>query len=250
MFTGLVQAVGTIKSYTERPQGVRLVVDPGSWKYARNARAGDSVAVSGCCLTLVRDPAKAKGMMEFDLVAETVRKTTFGPGRAGERVNLEHAATASTYLGGHIVQGHVDGLGSVRKVQRREGDWRIWIGMADHVGVGGADANVSEPNLWRYLMPKGSICVDGVSLTIAGLWTPDQGRGGKTTKGRVKVPATPRPAGFWVALIPETLDRTTLKALKVGDSVNLEIDPIAKMVVRTAERIGPGGAPDIEILKL
>lgn len=247
MFTGLVQAVGTVKSFAERTQGVRLVVDPGSWKYARQAKAGDSVSVSGCCLTLVRDPAKAKGLLEFDLVAETLLKTTFASNPVGSKVNLEHAATAATFMGGHIVQGHIDGIGGVNKVRKSAGDWRLWIGMG---GAGGAGANVSEPNLWRYLMPKGSICVDGVSLTIAGLWAPDLSRSGKAGRGGAKKSAPARPTGFWVALIPETLERTTLKALEVGDWVNLEIDPIAKMVVRTAERMQPGGAPDVEIVTL
>ena len=246
MFTGLVQAVGRIKAFDERPKGARMVVDPGKWAYAKRARSGDSVCVSGCCLTLVRDPAKAQGLMEFDLVDETQRKTTFSPTWVGSRVNLEHAATAETFLGGHLVQGHVDCIGGVNKVRKTDGDWRVWIGMGGDMGT-----NVSEPKLWRYLMPKGSICVDGVSLTIAGLWAPDLRSGGKATKSRTVHPIPPRPSGFWVALIPETLERTTLGALKVGEAVNLEIDPIAKMVVRTAERMrAGGGGSEIEIVKL
>lgn len=247
MFTGLVQAVGRIKAFDERPKGARMVVDPGDWAYAKKAKAGDSVSVSGCCLTLVRDPGKAKGLMEFDLVEETLRKTTFGPISAGTKVNLEHAATAATFMGGHLVQGHVDCIGGVDKVRKKDGDWRVWIGVGNNTG-----SLVSEPNLWRYLMPKGSICVDGVSLTIAGLWAPDLRAGGKATKNRKVHPIPPRPSGFWVALIPETLERTTLGTLRPGDTVNIEIDAIAKMVVRTAERMqaGSGGNAEIEIVRL
>jgi riboflavin synthase len=129
------------------------------------------------------------------VVRETLDKTRLGSLRVGDRVNLEHAATASTLMGGHIVQGHVDGVGRVAKVQDGE-DWRVWV----EVGKG----------MREFLVSKGSVCVEGVSLTVAGL-----------TK-----------RGFWVALIPTTLAQTTLGELDAGDAVNVEVDVIAKMVAR------------------
>ncbi len=175
MFTGLVQHIGRVSGIERRAKGLRLVVDPGRWRYRKIARAGDSVSVAGVCLTVVRDLGKTGGVFEFDVVAETLDKTRLGGLRVGDAVNLEHAATMGTLLGGHLVQGHVDGVGRVARV-KRGGDWRV--------------------------------CVDGVSLTVAGV----------------------RETGFSVALIPETLRATTLGELEVGDRVNLEMDVIAKMV--------------------
>ncbi len=195
MFTGLVQAVGRVCEVVVRPQGMRLGVDVGSWGYGRKAKAGDSVSVAGVCLTVVGKPVR--GVFLFDVVLETLDKTRLGSLRVGERVNLEHAATASTLMGGHIVQGHVDGVGRVAKVQTDGGgeDWRVWV----EVGKG----------MREYLVSKGSVCVEGVSLTIAGV----------TVKG------------FWIALIPTTLAVTTLAELAKGDSVNVEVDVVAKMVM-------------------
>jgi riboflavin synthase len=201
MFTGLVQAIGTVSVVAARPKGVRLGVDVGSWRYGRKAAAGDSVSVAGVCLTVVAKPAS--GVFLFDVVQETLDKTRLGSLAEGERVNLEHAATASTLMGGHIVQGHVDGVGRVAKVQDGE-DWRVWIDLPKgKIGREMASALVS----------KGSVCVEGVSLTVAGL-----------TK-----------RGFWVALIPTTLAVTTLGELEVGRAVNLEMDVMAKLAVRSAE---------------
>lgn len=201
MFTGLVQAVGTVSLAAARPKGVRLRVDVGSWGYGRKAAAGDSVSVAGVCLTLVEKPKKAAFL--FDVVQETLDKTRLGSLAEGERVNLEHAATASTLMGGHIVQGHVDGVGRVAKVQDGE-DWRVWIDLPK--GKIGREMSSA-------LVSKGSVCVEGVSLTVAGLTS----------------------RGFWVALIPTTLAATTLAALAVGDAVNLEMDVMAKLAVRSAE---------------
>jgi len=204
MFTGLVQAVGEVRGIEKRANGARLAIDAGKWAYARSARVGDSVSVAGVCLTIVRvaggrtDRSKPRSVarrsgFEFDVVRETLDKTRLGALRAGDRVNLEHAATMGALLGGHLVQGHVDGVGRVLKV-RRGGDWRVWIG--------------APRGLEGYLVSKGSVCVEGVSLTVAGV------------TGRE----------FSVALIPETLAKTTLGELREGDAVNLEMDVIAKMV--------------------
>ncbi len=210
MFTGLVQAVGRVSVVAVRPKGVRLGVDVGSWAYRRTAAAGDSVSIAGACLTLVEKPRK--GVFLFDVVQETLDKTRLGSLAVGDRVNLEHAATASTLMGGHIVQGHVDGVGRVDKVQTGD-DWRLWIDLPPPSGKPGRAMAAA-------LVSKGSVCVEGVSLTLAGL----------TARRGVR--------GFWVALIPTTLAVTTLAGLKQGDAVNLEMDIFAKMVAAQLKKSG------------
>jgi riboflavin synthase len=175
MFTGIVQERGRISSF----EGGRLVVESGV-----RAAIGDSVAVNGVCLTVVDAP---DGRLAFDVVQETLDRTK----PFGDEVNLEGALRAGEPLGGHYVQGHVDGVGTVRST----GD-PVWI-----------DA---PPDLLPYVVEKGSIAVDGVSLTVAGI----------------------DDDGFAVALIPHTLDVTTLGRLAAGDKVNLEADILAKYVER------------------
>jgi riboflavin synthase len=182
---------------------VRLGVATGKWAYGRNAGVGDSVSVAGVCLTVVK---KVAWGLEFDVVAETLAKTRLGELAVGDRVNLEHAATAATFLGGHIVQGHVDGVGVVKRVESGD-DWRVWVDVP------------AEMRAW--LVSKGSVCVEGVSLTVAGV----------TGKG------------FWVALIPETLSKTTLSALEVGGEVNVECDVIGKMVQRQMQSLAEARRP-------
>ncbi|MFG0305328.1 MAG: riboflavin synthase [Phycisphaerales bacterium JB040] len=197
MFTGLVQAVGTLTESIPTEAGRRLVIDPGEWGHSPNP--GDSISVSGCCLTVV--DVSEQGW-SFDAIPETLAKTTLGGLEAGSRVNLEHAVTASTPMGGHFVQGHVDGVGRVARIETDDG-WRVRV----------------EPpaDLMKFMIPKGSVTIDGVSLTLASM---DPGAG-------------------WieVALIPETLDRTTLRGLKTGDGVNLEADMLVKAVVHTTEAV-------------
>ena len=177
MFTGIVREVGRVVSF----DGRRLVVDA-----ATSAAPGDSVSVDGVCLTAVDGSTLA-----FDVVDETLSRTTLGTLAAGDPVNLEPALRAGDPLGGHIVQGHVDAIGRVRSV----GDL-VWIDAA--------------PELLRYTVEKGSITVDGVSLTVAAV---DDG-------------------GFAVALVPHTLEVTTLGGVAAGDAVNLEVDVLAKYVER------------------
>lgn len=193
MFTGLVEAMGVVRSVGPSPAGVRLGIDPGSWAY--RASAGDSVAVNGCCLTVVNHPAVG-GELLFDAIPETLSKTTLGGLKVGSPVNLEHAATASTLLGGHLVQGHVDGTASVESVVTR-GEWRVRL--------------APPADLMQYIVPKGSVTVEGVSLTVAAV-DPAQG-------------------WFEVALIPTTLEKTTLKGLASGARCNIECDAMAKTVV-------------------
>src|SRR5579871_2926989 len=169
MFTGIVREVGTVASF----DGTRLVVETGA-----DAAIGDSVAIAGVCLTVTK---RENGTLTFDVVAETLDRTTLGRLAAGARVNVEPSLRADDPLGGHIVQGHVDGIGSLR--ERAELTW--------------FDA---PPELNRYCVDKGSIAVDGTSLTVAAV---DDG-------------------GFAVALIPHTLEATTLGSLEPGDPVNLE----------------------------
>jgi len=173
-----------------------MVIDGVGWAH-RPAR-GDSICISGCCLTLAEPMEEASGLMAFDIVPETLAKTKLGRLAPGDRVNLEHSVTASTLMGGHVVQGHVDGTSVVAAVQTGD-DWRI---------------SFRPPaELMPYFVPKGSVCIDGVSLTLA------------------KVDAA---AGMIeVALIPETLAKTTLGRLKEGDMVNLEADVLVKTIVHT-----------------
>lgn len=197
MFTGLVQAIGTIADAAPSAAGRRITVDPGAWGHP--AVTGDSIAVSGVCLTLTG--VTAGGHWTFDVVPQTLALTCAGSWAAGTRVNLECAVSASTPMGGHIVQGHVDGIGTVESVDRSGGGWRTRI--------------VADRAMLAPLAPQGSVAVDGVSLTVAAC-----GQG-------------------WleVALIPETLARTTLAHALAGARVHIEVDHLAKLVDRAVSRI-------------
>jgi len=200
VFTGLIQEIGTVLGSERRAGFLRLRV---SYDPARGLlRHGDSMAVNGVCLT-----AAELGERSFtaDLSGETQRLTTLGALRPGARVNLERPVTASDPLGGHVVLGHVDAVGSVRRVRQ---------------GGAGLELLVqAPPEIMRLLVPKGSIAVDGVSLTVAAL---ERG-------------------AFQLYLIPETVARTTLGSRTVGEQVNLESDYLAKLVMRFMERL-PAGA--------
>ena len=191
MFTGLVRERGRIAARSGGDGGVRLVVAAPAT--AAGASVGDSISIDGCCLTAV---AVEDGSIAFDAVPETLTRSALADLEAGEEVNLEPALRAGEPLGGHYVQGHVDGVGRVRSVTREGDGVRAWI-----------DA---PPDLLRYCVEKGSIAVQGVSLTIAAL---DDG-------------------GFAVALVPHTLEATTLGRLEPGAAVNLEADVLAKYVER------------------
>lgn len=213
MFTGIVRHIGSVVSNDATPSGRRLVIDASGWGHAPNT--GDSIACSGCCLTLTA-PAGPAGLLVFDAVPETLARTTLGGWVPGTGVNLEAAARVGDRLDGHIVQGHVDGVGTVKLVDwGGAGDgWRVRVRVPDDLGL--------------YLVPKGSIAVDGVSLTLAAVG------GGGANDG----------AGPWfeVALIPETLARTTLKGLKTGDRINIECDTTVKTIARVVEAYLAGRA--------
>jgi riboflavin synthase len=194
VFTGLVQAVGVVGQAEASAAGRRLVIDAGAWTH--RPAPGESISVSGACLT---QAGPFTGELVFDVIPETLEKTTLGGLEPGSRVNLERSLAAGDLIGGHFVQGHVDGVGTVERVQT-EGEWRVRIAAPEAVAP--------------YLVPKGSIAVAGVSLTLAAV----------------------EGDSFEIALIPTTLEETTLGDLQEGDGVNLEADTLAKTVATLLER--------------
>lgn len=194
MFTGLVEDLGRVDAVEATEDGVRLTVVT---RLVGELGHGDSIAVNGVCLTAVvfGDGEGTDGTFTADVMHETLRRSSLGEVAAGRTVNLELAMRADARLGGHIVQGHVDGLGTIRSVEE-DGFARIVTVAVD----GGADG------LLRYVVEKGSIAIDGISLTVARV---DAG-------------------SFAVSLIPETLERTTLGVAEPGTPVNLEVDIMAK----------------------
>ncbi len=195
MFTGLVSDVGTIERVEPRQGGARLVLRPRA-PWPQGLALGESVACSGCCLTVV---ARDEGLVSFDAVPETLSRTTIGSWRPGTRVNLERALAVGDRLGGHLVQGHVDAVGEILS--------RVPEGQGARLAVS------LPPSIAPLVAMKGSIAVDGVSLTVAAV-----------SRDR-----------FEVALIPETLARTTLGEAGPGSRVNLEADVVARHVARLQE---------------
>jgi len=204
MFTGLIEGVCEVKSVsaTGASGGGSVIVDLGG--LAEGCRLGDSIAISGVCLTVVRLDGTAA---TFGLSLETMEKSTLAALRAPAKVNVERAMKATDRFGGHIVQGHVDGIGSVKAV-------KTLCEFADIEFAAG-------PELLEQMVPKGSVAVDGVSLTVAGLG----------------------PQSFRVAAIPETLAGTTLGSTRTGTRVNIEIDILVKIVRRQLEAIMPQQQP-------
>ncbi len=212
MFTGIVEEIGRVVDVRYTDDVVVLTVEGPT--VAADARPGDSIAVSGVCLTVVDLPAPGTGTFRVELVPETLSRTSLKGVAVGTRVNLERAVAVGGRLGGHIVQGHVDGVGTLRR--RNPGARSDELTFA------------LPPDLHRYVVEKGSITVDGVSLTVADT-TRASGRDpdGRDPDGRDTDGAT-----FTVALIPTTLAHTTLGARVPGDPVNLEVDVVAKYVER------------------
>ena len=207
MFTGIVEDVGTVVSMSPLRAGTAVTV--ATSLPVGEFAIGESIAVSGVCLTVT---GKGEGKFTADLSRETLAKTTLAAARPGTRVNLERALTLSGRLGGHIVYGHVDGTGSVREI-RPTGEARVFHIHAD-------------PSIMKFVVYKGAVAVDGVSLTVSAV----------------------RPDGFELALIPLTLERTTLGAMRPGDRVNLEADIVGKYVLRHLEG-GSGGGLTPDFLK-
>ena len=188
MFTGIVEERGTVKTV-----GARLVIEAS--KVALGTEPSASIAVNGVCLTVVENSVTERGgILAFDLSPETLRRTALGRFAPGDPVNLERPVTLLSRLGGHLVQGHVDGVGTVAQVRPAEAGVEMWFSL--------------PAELERYLVEKGSVAVDGVSLTVAAL----------------------RRGEFGVALIPYTLEVTTLGSARPGDPVNLEVDVVSKYV--------------------
>jgi riboflavin synthase len=191
MFTGIIEELGTLKKITAAVDGARLEI--GARAVLDGAQLGDSIAVNGVCLTVVE---KASDSFAADVSAETLRRTSLKQARAGSRVNLERPLMPTSRLGGHIVQGHVDGMGEFIEARPVGDGYVVRIGF--------------PPELGRYIVEKGSIAVDGISLTVAAL------------------------GGDWfeIAVIPHTWRVTNLSAHTRGEAVNLEVDILAKYVER------------------
>jgi riboflavin synthase len=200
MFTGIVQEIGTVAGITHRAGGVAIAVrgpDCG-----RELHVDDSVAINGVCQTVVRSAGE---VFEVEAVEETLKKTTLGALQNGGRVNLELALRMGDRLGGHLVQGHVDCVGDVAGVEKRAMSWMVRVTFPGEFA--------------RYVIPVGSIAVDGISLTVA------------SVEGNA----------FVVSVIPHTLEKTTLAAIAPGVKVNLEFDVVGKYI----EKLVAGGAGGI-----
>lgn len=195
MFSGIVEEAGRVKSVEHKLEAIRLRIEAA--KCHEGLKIGDSLAVNGCCLTIVelrRDTALAE--LGFDLLEETWRKTNLQFVQPGSLVNLERPLRPESFVGGHFVTGHVDGLGTISRWEKVERDWVLEIDIPEE--------------LMRFAVYKGSIAVDGISLTIADLL----------------------PTGVRIWIIPHTFEVTNLRTRKVGDKVNLEMDLIGKYVER------------------
>lgn len=198
MFTGIVQTTAEILDSTPTDTGRRLTVQRGDLK--GEISHGDSICVSGVCLTAVEITQDQLG---FDVIHETLMKTSVGSLGVGDKVNLEPAVTPNQPMGGHFMQGHVDGLAVIDAIHSDGGEWRITL-----------KPDTGAEDLMNYIIPRGSVAIDGVSLTLA----------------RVSEDS------FDVALIPATLEMTTLGTRKVGDKVNIEADILAKTIVHQLRR--------------
>jgi riboflavin synthase len=217
MFTGIVEHIGTIESLTVGSDGGRVTIRASS--IAPSLAVSNSIAVNGCCLTVVSIEGDR---FSADLSGETIRRTSFGADgaglKAGSHVNLEHPLTAGKEFGGHFVLGHVDGVGEVTHLRPEGENW--WYGVR------------VPQDLARYIVPKGSITIDGISLTIARWHNAD----------RVAE----------IAVIPFTYDHTSLRDRKPGDAVNLEGDILGKYIERYLEArtaAAPVSALTVEMLK-
>ena len=200
MFTGLIEAICRVSSARRSGGGMVLSIDLG--KLAEGSRISDSIAINGVCLTVT---GLRGSVADFDVSGETLARTTLGGLRPASEVNVEQAVKADGRFGGHFVAGHIDGVAMIKAI-KKDGQFADMRFAAD-------------AELLGQMVIKGSVAVDGISLTIAGM---DE-------------------SGFNVALIPETLKKTTLGKVKISDKVNIEIDIIAKMVKKQVEKILPRG---------
>lgn len=210
MFTGIIEEIGTIKGIKRGNRSVVLEVK--AKKVLEDLKVGDSIATNGVCLTVI---SFSGGSFCADVMPETMQRSNLGELRAGSPVNLERALTLNGRLGGHIVSGHVDGMGQI--VGKEKDENAIWITIA------------TSADLLRYIVDKGSITIDGISLTVVAVTDSE----------------------FTVSIIPHTQDETTLVKKQVGDNVNLENDVIAKYVeklMRPAAPAEPKGGLTLDFL--
>lgn len=198
MFTGLIQDIGIVKAVTKADKSALIEVET---KLAPTLKEGDSLAINGVCLTV---GAPQGNLVRATAVFETLERTVLGTLDRGSFVNLEPALAAGDPLGGHIVSGHVDGLGRVKRIER--------VGVSQQMKVSAA------PDILRYVVEKGSIAINGISLTIAAI----------------------DPSSFTVAVIPHTWEATTLKNCQIGDELNLEVDILAKYVEKMLDPLASG----------
>lgn len=215
MFTGLISEVGKIAGVRRLPVtsgGALTRITIGGENIPAELKTGDSVAVSGVCLTAVEIDGR---QFSADLAQETLERTSLGGLQEGSLVNLELPARAQDRLGGHVVQGHVDGLGNLRRLERVQGgeDWRLEIEIPS--------------SLSNYVVPQGSITVEGISLTVAAI-----------NGGRVEI-----------AIIPHTYQATNLHALRPGNPLNIEVDVLAKYAEKLAQGQKPGRLTITELVK-
>jgi riboflavin synthase len=203
LFTGLIEAVGKVVEASPGRGSSRFAI--ASPLPISELRDGDSVSVNGVCLTVA---SRRRDRFFADVVAETLARSTLKKLRPGARVNLERAMQVGDRLGGHLVSGHVDGTVAVQRIQKKGNDWRMRLGLPG--------------TLARYVASKGSVALDGVSLTVAALDT----------------------TGFEVALVPHTLEQTTLGGLRTGDELNLEVDLVARYLERLLSVQNPKEGPD------
>jgi riboflavin synthase len=188
MFTGLIETIGRVERALGRQGNRVFTIQAG---FAGELKTGESVAVNGCCLTVTKAD---KSRFDVEAVAATLKATTLGRLKTGDAVNLERALRAGDRMGGHFVQGHVDEVGKVRRIERHPGYWVLAV--------------ETDRRTLRPLVEKGSVCVEGISLTVASL----------------------RPGEFAVNIIPHTWENTTLKQLRPGERVNIEYDLLVKAV--------------------
>ena len=212
MFTGIIEGVGRVASLEANAEGGKLRVDlSGTADIPSGMKLGDSIAVNGCCLTVTEFDAEH---FSADLSGETLRRTSLGEMTAGEPVNLERPLAAGARLGGHFVQGHVDGVGRVEALTQEGENW--WLAVR------------VPPELRRYVAEKGSIAIEGISLTVA-----------RWEDGVASI-----------ALIPFTYHHTNVHALKTGDAVNLEVDILAKYVEALVQSRPETKGPKLNVSEL
>jgi riboflavin synthase len=192
MFTGIIEGVGMVTSISKSKSGAEVIIRVRLGKFGRGLKKGDSVCINGACLTATK---LSRGEAEFEMVSETIRRTNLGQTKPGEMVNIERSLRVGDRLEGHFVLGHVDGTGVIDDIQKMSSETTIWIKL--------------DERLTKSLAPKGSIAVDGVSLTLVGV------EGDRVS----------------VSLIPHTLKVTTLGMKRRGDHVNIETDILAKYVM-------------------